>query len=431
MKQRIIDILLAFGRVIFGITFLFSGFVKAVDPMGSAYKFMEYFRAFELTSLNSLAIVLAVTLAAVEFTIGASILFGTFRKLSTTLALLFMLFFTPLTLYMAIANPVSDCGCFGDAIQLTNWQTLYKNILLLLIAVALYLKKSELTPWFIPATRWIPSSYALFFSVALSAIALIDLPILDFRPFKSGINIAEAMQVSADAPPTQYLLIYEKEGLKKEFTLENYPADDESWVFVESKTIAPGEIWQPAIKDLTILNEAGENVTHELLSDPEYSFLLLAADLESADDSYIDHINEIYEYALEFNYKFYCITVNDKEAVNNWIESTGAEYPFLYCDAKVIETIERPNPTMMLLKEGVIYWKKNTRNLPDESELTEPLLALSLGEIKKNNSNNIILSCLFAFFAPIILLLLFEKSITNLIKKRKEHKEKLTNTKQK
>jgi hypothetical protein len=185
--------------------------------MGSAYKFIDYFRAFDLTFLNPFAVLLSVTLAATEFTIGSCILWGASRRLATSLGALFMVFFTPLTLYLAISNPVNDCGCFGDALVLTNWQTFWKNLILLPISILLYIRREEIIPLFrTNGLRLTVVLFSILYSIGISKIALNNLPIIDFRPFKTGVNIKEGMQTSASAEPV-YQLIYQKMGSQNIF----------------------------------------------------------------------------------------------------------------------------------------------------------------------------------------------------------------------
>lgn len=424
MRQSTINVLLWVSRIVFGLTFLFSGFVKAVDPMGSAYKFIDYFRAFDLSWLDNMALFLGIVLAATEFTIGAAVLFGSYRKIATTLGLLFMLFFTPLTLYLAIANPVKDCGCFGDALVLTNWETFYKNIILLAISIFLFINRNRLYRPFTDSLNWIPAIYAFLFSIFISIIGIRSLPILDFRPYKVGVNIEKDMQMPEGAPKTQHYLIYEKDGERKRFTLEDYPAEDDSWTFVETITEQPKGEFEPKIKDFFVLNDQGDNITDEILNS-EYVFLLASPNLDEASEDAIEQINSLYDYAEDKGYIFYCLTTQDPEKIFAWQERTGAEYPFVYSDATIIETIIRANPGMLLLHEGTILWKRNVRQLPSIDSNLLSIEDLSLGQQEKIDQKKIIFLTIVIFFAPILLLLLFEKSVLGLIKKIKSKKEKL------
>lgn len=409
MKHKWINILLNVSRILFGLTFLFSGFTKAVDPMGSAYKFIDYFREFSLTFFNPFAIPLAVILAAIEFAVGACILFGVMRRTATTLGLLFMMFFTPLTLYLAIANPVKDCGCFGDAFILTNWETFYKNIVLLAMAIFLFIKRESLQPLFLPSLRWLIALYALLFSIFISQYGLSHTPILDFRPFRKGTNITEAMKGSGS--DATYLLVYEKNGKRQEFTLENYPAEDSTWTFVETRTIQSPDAQEPIIKDFFLTTASGEDITSDILENPSYTFLLISPDWNTADDNYIDKINETFDFARDKGYSFYGVSVNDPLKESEWVEGTGAEYPFIYSDATILETVIRPNPGMVLLKNGTIVWKKNTAHLPDSDQLSSELNTVDQQGVKKSNDQMIILFIILLFFGPILVLLCFEKTI--------------------
>lgn len=409
MKHKWINILLNVSRILFGLTFIFSGFTKAVDPMGSAYKFIDYFREFGLTFFNTFAVTLAVLLAAIEFTVGACVLFGVMRRAATTMGLLFMLFFTPLTLYLALENPVKDCGCFGDAFILTNWETFYKNIALLIMAIFLFVKRKDLQPLFLPPLRWLVALFSFLFSVGISQYGLSYTPILDFRPFKKGTNIPEAMQGSGSE--ATYVLVYEKDGQQQEFTLDNYPAEDSTWTFVETKTIQAPDAQEPLIKDFFLTSDSGEDITNEILENPDYTFLLISPDWSTADDNYIDKINETFDFARDKGYSFYAVSVNDPQKEHEWVEGTGAEYPFLYSDATILETVIRPNPGMVLIKDGTIVWKKNTGHLLDIDQLEAEIATVDQEGVKKSNDQMIILLIFCLFFGPILVLLCFEKTI--------------------
>jgi uncharacterized membrane protein YphA (DoxX/SURF4 family) len=414
--KRLSDAATLAARLLFGSVFIVSGFVKAVDPMGSAYKFIDYFRAFDLMELAALAVAMAVLLAAAEFATGACILLGAMRRTSTLFGLLFMVVFTPLTLWLALTNPVKDCGCFGDAIVLTNWQTFYKNILLLVMAVWLFMKRSDIKPLFVRPLRGYVALYAVLFSIAVSQYALSHTPPVDFRPFKKGTNIPEAMR--ADEGQTTYTLIYSKDGEEREFTLDNYPADDPAWVYVETIThVAPGAK-QASITDFFLTDSEGNDMTDDVLLAPGYTFLLISPDWTLADDNHLDRINEVLEFARERGYAFYGVSTADTDKEREWQESTGADYPMLYSDATILETVVRPNPGMVLLREGDIVWKKNCANLPSAEELAASLPADPQQlEIKKIDNKMRILWAALLFFGPILVLLSCEKTILFLIER--------------
>ena len=217
-------------RTLLALTFLFSGFVKAVDPLGTVYKIEDYLKAFGgcFTDLLPLAGIAAVCLIGIEWLLGVCMLANIRTNITAWLSLVFYLFMTPLTCWIALTNPVSDCGCFGDALVLTNWQTFWKNVVLLALTITLLCCRKaipQLWSW------WMELCIVI---LGLSAVAGImgysytHLPPLDFRPYKVGNNIPELMEIPEGAPHDVYetTLIYEKDGIEQEFTLQNYPKGD-------------------------------------------------------------------------------------------------------------------------------------------------------------------------------------------------------------
>ena len=235
MKSQINNILLNWWvnicRFLCAAVFLFSGFVKAVDPVGTQIKFQDYLAVvgMENTIPDMLLLFGAIGLAMFEFVLGIYFLFGIRRKFATVLLLLFMLVMTPLTLYLAIADPVEDCGCFGDAVKLTNWQTFYKNLVLLVCAVSLYRWSLRMLRFLTESTQWLVSLFSIVYILVTSIYSLRYLPIYDFRPYKVGVNIAKDMEIPEGAPRAEYETTFflEKNGKVEEFTLENYP--DSTW----------------------------------------------------------------------------------------------------------------------------------------------------------------------------------------------------------
>lgn len=387
--------------------FIFSGFVKAVDPLGFTYKIMDYLTAFGLPWVPQwAALMAAVVLASAEFVLGVFMLFGIRRKIATTLIILFMSAMTPLTLYLAIANPVADCGCFGDALVLTNWQTFWKNVILLASAVVVFVGRQRIIHFVSVTSEWLISLYTALFILALSLYCLARLPIFDFRPYKIGNNILREMSIPPGAEPSvlETVFILQKNGKKQEFTLDNYP--DSTWTFSEARTIVRKQGYEPAIKDFFMLNlETGEDITMPVLQDAGYNFLLVAHRIEEADDSNIDLLNEIYDYSTEHGYGFYALTSSPDAEIEMWREKTGAEYPFCLMDDVTLKTIIRANPGLLLIKGGTIINKWNSTNLPDEYELTGPLEQISLG-IQPQSSNFGTLAAVFGWFAlPLMLVL--------------------------
>lgn len=229
-KKIIVEI----SRIILGLTFMFSGFVKAVDPWGTAYKVEDYFLAFNLSSFSFLSFPISAVLCIMEFMLGAFMLFGLYRVWTSRLLLGVMCFMTPLTLYLAIANPVSDCGCFGDFLIISNWQTFYKNIILILCSIITVIYSERIRNAFTGKTYWIAFLFIIFFSIGFVFRNYIYEPILDFRPYHIGANIKEEMKVKeGKGRIEESILVYSKDGVEQEFTEDNYPWEDSTWVFVK------------------------------------------------------------------------------------------------------------------------------------------------------------------------------------------------------
>ena len=414
-------------RFLIAAAFIFSGFVKAIDPLGSQYKIQDYLTAFGVASWfpSFFPLLLGIVLSALEFSIGIFLFFGVRRTTATVLALAMMIFMTPLTLYLALFNPVSDCGCFGDAWVLTNWETFWKNIVLLVAAVSVFRWRKMLFRFVSLKMEWLVSLYTILFVFALSFYCLQQLPILDFRPYKIGVNIPEGMTIPEGAKPNVYESFFtlEKNGVQKEFTLENYP--DSTWKFIDSRTVLKEKGYEPPIHDFAMTEvKTGEDITEKVLSDRGYTFFLVAHRIEEADDSNIDLINEIYDYSIEHGYHFYCLTSSPQEQIELWRDRTGAEYPFCQMDDITLKTMIRSNPGLILLKNGTIlnYW--SDEDIPDEYVLTDRLEKLDVGKQKVTSAIHTVGYVCLWFIIPLLCVLGVDILIVKRIERRREAKRK-------
>ena len=396
------------SRIILGATFLFSGTVKAIDPVGGAIKMEDYFGAFGLSFFNPLSLFVSINLSAVEFLLGLCIIMAVYRKLTTICMVAFMAFMTLLTLYLAIFNPVHDCGCFGEAIIITNWQTFFKNIFVLFPAsVITYIYHKKMTPVYTYKAYWFVLLFGYIFSAGFSYYNYRNLPIIDFRPFKIGTNITQAMSIPEDAPSDEYLFVYEKDGKRDEFTPENAPLSDDSWKFVERKLIKQGYI--PPITSFELFDKDENNIADIILDDEKGVVLLISPHLEKADDGKIDEINHIYDYSIENNIKFFCLTSSTADNINAWINDTGAEYPFLTADDVTLKTIIRSNPGIVLLKSGTILTKWHYNDLPSEetaNTVINELLNSSGQKSDKEISPWVLI--IFCFTLPLLLVWIYD-----------------------
>ena len=298
-KETVKKVIAEVCRLLLGVVFIFSGTVKAVDPMGGAIKIGDYLTSFGLDKLQPFTALISFNLSALEFMLGVCMLLGVYRRYTTFLTLLKKSFMTPLTLYLAIFNPVSDCGCFGDALVISNWQTFYKNIVLLAAAIYVFINNQRLLQCYTYHVYWFVALWAYVFAIGFAYRNYNHLPILDFRPYKLGANIPALMSIPEGAPEDEYTysFIYEKDGVQKEFSLENAPADDSTWTFVDSKTELIKQGYVPPVTTFHIYNADDVDVTDQLLNDPKGLFLLIAPRLENADDERIDEITNVYDYA--------------------------------------------------------------------------------------------------------------------------------------
>ncbi|MDR1526712.1 MAG: DoxX family protein [Dysgonamonadaceae bacterium] len=398
-------------RMAVGLVFVFSGFVKAVDPWGFAYKFQDYFAAWNLSYFDFLAVPASFFLSALEFSLGVCLLAGVYRKIVSGLTFLFMCFMTPLTLYLAIFNPITDCGCFGDAVVITNWQTFYKNIVLILAAFVIFRWHRQMTRLYSRKHRSWVLALTLIYILCISVYGFRYLPVLDFRPYKTGNNIPEQMQIPEGAASDVYetTLIYENDGVRQNFTLENYPEENSGWTFVKAVNKLVKKGYEPPVHDFTITTDAGDDITGEVLADSGYTFLLIAHKLGKADDANTSNINSVYDYALQNGYRFLCLTASLPGEITDWKENTGAEYPFCTMDDVTLKTIIRSNPGLLLIKGGTIIHKWPNRCIPGDDDLQVPLEDSSLGFSPKNHDARNIFLLALGLIIPLIVLRITEK----------------------
>ena len=412
MSQRLLKMIVNLCRIIVAVTFIFSGFVKAIDPIGTQYKLQDYLGAIGMAGIlpNWTLLAVAVFLAAIEFCIGIFLLFAIQRRLISKLTVAFMAFMTMVTVWIVVADPVKDCGCFGDALHLTNTETLIKNIVLLVCSLAIMYRPLAMFRFVSKSNQWIVTNYTIVFILVSSGLSLYYLPIFDFRPYYIGVNIPRGMEIpkGAKLPQFKTTFIMEKNGQRKEFTLDNYP--DASWKFIDSKTVQTSEGYIPPIHDFSITdNKTGLDLTNSVLGHKGYTFLLIAPHLETADDSNFGDIDRLYEYAQSYDIPFYCLTASTTKAIKRWVDLTGAEYSFCITDEAVLKTIIRSNPGLLLLKDGTIINKWSHNNLPNEAKLSRPIGQSSLGKMPKDSVPAKILEIVLWFILPLTLLTLADR----------------------
>lgn len=365
------------ARTVVGLTFILSGLVKAIDPLGTQYKIQDYLAAIppSLSLPDMLTLLMSVSLSMVEFTLGAFMLTAISRRVTARLTLLFMVVMTAVTVWIYIADPVKDCGCFGDALTLTNLETLLKNIVLLALAALVAWRPTHIGRLMSRSNQMLLGQMLMVTPVALSFWCLYDLPLIDFRPYHIGADIKAGMEIpeGAEQPVFDTTFIMEKDGERREFTLDNYP--DSTWTFVDSKTVTVKEGYVPPIHDFSITAADGEDITDMVLGREGYTFLLISPDLDKADDQNFGDIDQIYEFCQDNSIPFYCLTASTEKSQQHWQNITGAEYPFCTTDATTLKTMIRSNPGLMLLEKGVVRGKWSHNRLPETTELETMLKA--------------------------------------------------------
>ena len=395
--KRTKTIIAAICRTLLGLVFIFSGAVKAIDPLGTVYKIEDYLKAFDGFFLDLLpaAEAAAWSLIVLELLLGVCMLLNVRSRWTSWITLLFYLVMTPLTLYIAINNPVSDCGCFGDAIVLTNWQTFWKNLVLISLALLLVALRKSTHPLWRGWMELVIASTTIAIALSFMAWTHHHLPIKDFRPYKIGNHLPTLMEYPEDAEPDQYDIsfVYAKDGVEQIFTLDNYPKGDTTWTFVrqESKLIKKG--YEPPIHDFEIINANGDDLTWDILESEEIVTLVVMYDLAKADttqmsklEAMVHNLQATIDEAIAVDtivsdstlcdsilieetptiadaVPFYILTGSSTDQ----IIAFGLEYPMLAdyictCDPVTLKTIVRANPGVIVLQNGIVIDKYNLRN---------------------------------------------------------------------
>ena len=399
-------------RFVLAATFIFSGYVKAIDPLGTLYKLKDYAAAMSLNGLlpDWALVGVAIALGALEFALGVFMLFAVRRHVVSRITLAFMAAMTVLTLWIFVADPVKDCGCFGDALKLTNGETLMKNIVLIACAALVAWRPVDMARFISRSNQWIVRYYTVAYIVITSVYCLYTLPIFDFRPYHVGMNIKQGMEIpeGAEQPEFESTFLLRKNGETREFTLDNYP--DSTWEYVDTRTVQTKKGYEPPIHDFALTScDTGEDITEQVLTKKGYTFLLVSPRLAVADDSNFGDIDQIYEYAEENGADFYCVTASANDEIERWRDLTGAEYQFCNADETTLKTMIRSNPGLMLLKDGTIIGKWSHNALPQTDDLTAPLQQLTIGKAQNDSTTERLLIVLLTFFMPLSALTLADR----------------------
>ncbi len=402
------------SRILVGVVFIFSGFVKGVDPLGSNYKFIDYFNAFGMGGLSFSALFFSFVLSLAEFLIGICLFLNIKTKWAAWGALLFMGVFTPLTLILAIKNPVTDCGCFGDAWVLSNWETFGKNIVLLAFTIMAFIYRNKFKPLFNFLEQTVLVAGTIIFMLCIEFYCYRHLPILDFRPYAIGKNITEGMTIPEDAPHDEYqiTLKYKNKntGVIQEFDETNYPWQDTlNWEFHSSDQKLVKEGFKAPIHDFVIEHPDLGNITEEILQDDNYTFLVVAYKLANTSTEDLEKINKLADYAREQGYRFYGLTASNADEVKKFTETHHIPYEFCVMDEIQLKTIVRSNPGLVLLKKGTIIDKWAHRDVPllEDYQHKDPL-TYSLTQ-QQDITNKYVVYSLILLYLCLVLLYMIKK----------------------
>lgn len=371
-------------RLVLAAALIFSGVVKVMDPHGTEYKIRDYAVAFGLEDLMwfRLPLLLSCALALTEFCLGVNLLFGNNRRWTTRVVLLMFILFTPFTLYLALDNPVHDCGCFGDAWVLTNWQSFGKNVVLLLCAWVTCRWYRVQTRLISEYSQWMITLYSWLFAFCLAAYCIYTLPVMDFRPYHIGADLHAQMQW-----------------------------DDTDRV--------------PPISDLFISDPAtGEDLTEDIIDGPGWKFLVVMPRIEEADDGVMDRLAELTDYCRDHAYRMVALTASPDSLIDYWRDITGAEYQFLVADEIPLKTMIRSNPGILLLDGSVVANKWAASQIPDAAMLTAPLDHLDWARRERSTYLERALLILAWFMIPLGLWTIGDRVRTAFMAYRRRRREK-------
>lgn len=359
-------------RLAVGATFVFSGIVKGIDPWGTLYKVEEYLGVMGFDWIDPSVVLTGVFLLfTLEFLTGIFLLTGSFRRFSPIMVLLFMLVMLPLTLWIAIKDPVADCGCFGDAWVISNWATFWKNVAITAGGVWL-LKFNRHTHWLItPALQWVNFIASGVYVVIIGLSGYVLQPIIDFREYKLG---GPLVTVDSDAGTPSFEFVYEKNGEKKTFAeTDELPDEEEGWTFVERKELPPVKSDSVQQRPLRVFDPAsGEDVTPDIMGEKGRAQLaLLIPSLKDVGIASTWKINSLKDWAEAHEIEFFAITSGSEDEVAAWSDLSLADYPIYNADDTAIKEVARGNPAVVYISDGVIRWKSTLRALRGDDFMAE------------------------------------------------------------
>ncbi len=373
-----------FCRLAVGLLFIFSGLIKANDPLGFSYKLEEYFEVFHVTFLNDLALSMSVILCALEMILGFALIIGIRINSVTWGLLLLIIFFGFLTFYSAFFKVVQTCGCFGDAIPLTPWQSFGKDMVLLALVLVLFFNRNRMQPLVSPAAeiRWLIAAVVIALGIGLYTYNF--LPVIDFLPYKIGANIPDEMKTPPGAMPDEYELTYQLKnkanGQTKSMSDKDYLKTgiwkDATWVIQgdpERRLVKKG--FEPKIRDLGIQDGQGNDYTQELLGNPFYNLMVVAYDLKHTNEAALNRLNALaINLTQNYNMRTVMLTSASPADAAAFSKTHHLAFEIYHADGVPLKTMVRANPGILLLKNGTVINKWHYHTMPDYDALVKRYL---------------------------------------------------------
>ena len=397
-------------RLTVGGVFIYSGFTKAIDPWGSCYKITDYLAAMGLTEWTGTALFVAVALAVIEFVLGVVIAVGAYRRGSPILALILMLVMTPLTLWLAVTGAVPDCGCFGDALHLSNWATFGKNVLLLLGIIYLLAFNKSLRGVYGPAVQWVVLALSFALVISVAYYGYFTQPLIDYRPYPEGTRLVSSTAEDSDEGEDDFIFIYSKNGEEHEFTIDSLPDEEDGWEYVtryharrpRGKVIMQGS---GSGNGIAITDQDGNDVTLYVLGDSRRTVLLLFPDLPHVGVVNSFALNELNDAALVSQADVIGLTPANAEEIEHWKDISMASYPIYNMDDSELKMIARGNPAVVYLEDGVIKWKRTLSSLDSEEQ---PMELSEMG--KSYDADSILTNLVLAYLAAMLALVIINRT---------------------
>ncbi|MDE6556968.1 MAG: hypothetical protein K2K55_08420 [Duncaniella sp.] len=357
--------LVVLTRVVIGVVFILSGGAKCIDPWGTVFKIEEYFAVWGWYDFPaSLITVGAFLLAGYEFVWGGLLMLGCYRRGAVVALSLLMAFMLPLSLYIAIADPVADCGCFGDALVISNTATFIKNLFICAGLAYLLPFNRRVATFVTPYVQWIAGGWLTLYALGIGLIGYNLQPLMDFRRFSPGVSLFVSDEETDNGEiVTQMVYTYERDGVRRDFTLTNLP--DSTWTFVDSHIEGGNE----TITDGFVITdpETGEDLTEEVLSTAggKDLFIVTIPDIKQVDLSATYLLNDLNDFILSRNGKLVVLTgINATAAdISAWRDVSMGTYPIYRTDEKQIKELARGNSALVYVEDGEVRWKRTLNSI--------------------------------------------------------------------